>query len=314
MGLTRRRARRCRMSEHRPVPVFNLPVVERMVRAVLAYQIAPTADGLVQARRSDPVIRSVRVSCRHNGKEVPLGPTGHLPPRYSQEGELLPELPDLRDRVLELGIVPPGQPLAVEVYADLAVQVDVLVPGDSDWRRCHGNPPWRVEFAAGHPGGTVRVVARNASNAEGVVAESIPLRVIPELDFRTLRFPGFTPHSLRALTEAITESRPTPPFDPTAFVRAKGSIEESTRAIVSASSGNLAGLHASVASVRVPDGMEAHQGGRPGRTQSAIGKLVAPRPPHLPQWPRLDVPYPDLPDLPRDVPLPVPVGPRKETR
>lgn len=263
-------------------PILSLSAVERMVRSILAYQAAPTAEGLVQVRRS-PVIRSIRVSCRQDNKEVPLGPKSQLLPRYSTQGEPVPESFDSRGKVFELGIVPAGQPLVAEVFAELAVQVDVLLPGDPIWHRCEGSPPWRFEFAARYPGGVVRVIARNASNSDGVVGESIPLRVIRELDFRTLRFPGFTPASLQALADAITESRPIAAFYPPAVTDAAGKIESWTRDLVGASFVGLVDLQAAVGSITVPDGP---------RLPNADGGLRFSAPPHFPAWPHLDCPYP----------------------
>lgn len=261
---------------------FTATEIDLLVRMLVARQVGATAAQLVQARRSDPEIKSVRVHCLHAGREYPLGPRESLPPRYSKQGKPLPEPARSFGRRLELGLVPAGQPLVAEIFAIHAVQAYALLPGASAWVKCEGKPPWRIEFTAAHPG-PVKAIVRNVAKPGGVRAQSVTLRVISQVGLDALHFPGFTPTQIGQLVSALDRSGPPETFDPNAFLAVKRQIEPHTQALLHASRTSLAALERACGDLDMPSALLAHS--------TAPGPEIAAHwPAMLPPWPHLASP------------------------
>jgi hypothetical protein len=91
------------------------------------------------------------------------------------------------------------------------------------------------------------VVARNKANAVGVKAQSVPLRVIPEPDLASLKYPDFLPDSIRALAAAIGGGKPQVEFHPHEYAASLGVIEQGTRELLGSAFAELADLHGATA-------------------------------------------------------------------
>ncbi len=277
---------------------FNAARVESVVHTLLAYQTAETVAGLVRARTARPIINAVRVLCPHGDRDIPLGPPAE--PRGD---------PAWPGRQFELAMVPIGQPLVVEVETSHALQVDVLLPGQAQWIRLPGESPHRFDFLA-ETAGPIRVVARNATDPAGATHQTVPLRVIREVDTSGLRFPGFSPADLRRLAEAIDRAGPPETFQPWAYTTYLGQIEQQTRALLAGASTRLAGLHRAVAGQHYPTwpsnqapGISdatsrgsgdtgADHGGHRGADSTGTGINATMPALRLPSWPRLVGPAP----------------------